>query len=180
MTARSHFTLNHHHGQHPKGPTMKGRLGVLDIDGTLTDFEVAAFGPFAAKTSGREWYGVEITPADPALAARATQHLRGQLPLPPTPNAHTDLELTLGRGLLFPTTEAEKQRALALGRKAASFRGAGLVLLPSGPRAIDLWLRYVDGHGFHSGFARDHDPQAAAAARAARVVEAKADEQAEA
>lgn len=179
MAARSHFTLNHHHGKHPKAPTMKGRLGVLETDGSLVEQEVAAFGPFAAK-SGREWYGLELTPTDPALAARATQMLRGQLPLPPTPNAHADLELTLGRGLLFPATEAEKRRAIAAGRKAPSFRGAGLVLLPSGPRAIDLWLRFVVSHGFHSGFARDHDPAAAAAARAARVIEATADETAEA
>jgi hypothetical protein len=46
--------------------------------------------------------------------------------------------------------------------------GHGLVLLPSGPRYIDLSAWHRPEHSFYSGNAPLHDRAAAAAARAAK------------
>ena len=42
-------------------------------------------------------------------------------------------------------------------------------MVPSGPTAIDLAARKVDGYAFHSGWANLHDPKAAAEARAGKA-----------
>lgn len=163
----SNFTINRNKGAGDKAPTLRGKLTVIDVDGTPVHFEHAAWGPYPPRDGAREYYGVEITPLDPALAARQSQIQNGKLGMPAVPNAPVGVNLDkLGRGVLFETSDEEKKRAEAAGRKVRTYFGSALVLLPSGPRAIDLATRFVASHNFHSGWASHHDPDAAAKARA--------------
>ena len=53
-----------------KPPTLVGKAKVIDSDGTETEFEVAAWGPNAAKTGGPDYYSGTLNPKDPAWRAR--------------------------------------------------------------------------------------------------------------
>ncbi len=166
----SNFTINANRTTGTNAPTLKGKITVIDIDGTAHEFEHAAWGPNAPLTDGkREYYSVAVTPLDPALAARQAQIVAGKLPMPEITNAPEGLKLdVLGRGVLFETNPEERAAAEAAGKKVRTWFGSALVLLPSGPKAIDLAARKVDGYAFHSGWANLHDPKAAAEARAGR------------
>ena len=163
----SNFTINANRATNPNAPTLKGAVTVIDTDGTAVEFEHAAWGPNAAADGKREYHSIVITPKDPALAARQTQIQNGKLPMPEVANAVEGLKLDrLGRGVIFETTPEERAAAEAAGKKVRTYFGSALVLLPSGPRAIDLAARKVEGYAFHSGWANLHDPKAAAEARA--------------
>ena len=166
----SNFTINANRATGANSPTLKGKITVIDIDGTAHDFEHAAWGPNApTDDSKREYYSVTVTPLDPALAARQAQIVAGKLPMTEIANAPEGLKLdTLGRGVLFETTKEERAAAEAAGKKVRTYFGAALVLLPSGLKAIDLAARKVDAHNFHSGWANLHDRKAAAEARSSR------------
>lgn len=163
----SNFTINRSKATSAEAPTLRGRLTVIDVDGTPIEYEHATWGPTAPRDGQREYYGMQITPLDPALAARQSQIQNGKLGMPAVPNAPTGVNLDkLGRGVLFETSEEERKRAEAAGKKVRTYFGSALVLLPSGPRAVDLATRFVLSHNFHSGWASFHDPEAAASARA--------------
>jgi hypothetical protein len=106
-----------------------------------------------------------LNPKDPAWRAR-------QLNTPidgPVRNAIEGFELKQRGALrLFERTDAQIEAARADGKSLPRFYRHGLVLLPSGPRYIDLSAWYRPEHGFYSGNAPLHDPAAARAARAAR------------
>jgi hypothetical protein len=179
-TKYSEFTLNFNprfqrkddEGGHDKSktdkkprPTLIGKAKVIDSDGTETEFEVAAWGPNAAKTGGPDYYSGSLNPKDPAWRARQFNTTVDG----PVRNAIEGFELKqLGTLRLFERTEAEIQAAKANGKSLPRFYGHGLVLLPSGPRYIDLSAWYRPEHGFYSGNAPLHDPAAARAARAAK------------
>ncbi|HEY7309279.1 MAG TPA: hypothetical protein VH643_07990 [Gemmataceae bacterium] len=178
-TKYSEFTLNFNprfrrtDEQHPdergqpekKRPTLIGKAMVIDADGTATEFEVAAWGPNAARTGGPDYYSGTLNPKDPAWRARQlSTTIDG-----PVRNAIEGFELKqLGALRLFERTEADIQAAKANGKSLPRFYGHGLVLLPSGPRYVDLSAWYRPEHGFYSGNAPLHDPAAASAARAAK------------
>jgi hypothetical protein len=163
----SDFTLNFNPGArgNDKAPTLKGKAKVIDGDGTPAEFDVAAWGPNKAQTGGPDFYNVTFTPKDPAHAARQLKtEIDG-----PVRNAIEGFELkTLGSGRLFERTDEEIAKAKAGGKSLPKFYGHGLVLLPSGPRYIDLAAWHRPEHNFYSGNAPLHDPKAAAAARTAR------------
>jgi hypothetical protein len=162
----SNFTLNANRATGPNSPTLRGVVTVIDVDGTPVQFEHATWGPNAGAEGKREYYSIAITPKDPSLAARQAQIVNGRLPLPEIPNPAEGLDLDrLGRGVLFETTAEERAAAEKAGKKVRTYFGSALVLLPSGPRVIDLAARKVEGHDFHSGWANHHDPVAAAKAR---------------
>jgi hypothetical protein len=160
----SQFTLNKNLGAkgNSKAPTMKGSAKVL-IDGSPTEFDVAAWGPNTAQTGGPDYYNVTLDPKDPALNAR---QLKTELKPGDVPNAIQGFELTrLGSGKIFERTEEEIAKARTQGKNLSRFYGHALVLTRAGVRAVDLsaWAR----DGFYSGNANLHDPDAAASARAA-------------
>jgi hypothetical protein len=148
-----------------KPPTLIGKAKVIDSDGTETEFEVAVWGPNAAKTGGPDYYSGTLNPTDPAWRARQlSATLDG-----PVRNAIEGFELKqLGALRLFERPNADIEAAKAGGKALPRFYGHGLVLLPSGPRYIDLSAWYRPKHGFYSGNAPLHDPAAARAARAAK------------
>lgn len=172
----SNFTINANRATGANTPTLKGKITVIDTDGTAHEFEHAAWGPNAPTDAAkREYYSVNVTPLDPALAARQAQILAGKLPMAEVVNAPEGIKLdTLGRGVLFETTPEERAAAAAANKKVRTYFGSALVLLPSGPKAIDLAARKVEGYAFHSGWANLHDPKAAAEARAKRPVDKQA------
>lgn len=171
----SNFTINRNNANGTNTPTLRGKITVIDIDGKPVEFEHAAWGPNAAQGDKREYYSIRITPTDPALAARQAQMQNGNLPMPAVPNPIDGMTMDkIGAGAIFETTEAERQASIAAGKKARSFFGSALVLLPSGPRVIDLAARPVEGYSFHSGWANHHDPVKAAEARAAKQAAAAA------
>jgi hypothetical protein len=162
----SSFTLNFNPGArgNEKAPTLKGASKVLDADGSVTEFEVAAWGPKKASTGGPDFYDVSFAPKDPAQAARQLKtELDG-----PVRNAVQGFELTrLGYGKIFERSDEEVATAKASGKNLPKFYGHVLVQLASGPVAVDLsaWNRGT----FYSGNANLHDPAAAAAARAGKA-----------
>jgi hypothetical protein len=138
---------------------------VVDADSTATEFEVAAWGPNKAQTGGPDFYNVTFTPKDPALAARTLKTEIDE----PVPNAIEGFELTkLGSGRLFERTDDQIAKAKGEGKALPKFYGHGLVLLPSGPRYIDMSAWHRPEHNFYSGNAPLHDRAAAAAARAGK------------
>jgi hypothetical protein len=146
-------------------PTLVGKAKVIDSDGTATEFEVACWGPNTAKTGGPDYYSGTLHPKDPAWRARQMNTTIDG----PVRNAIEGFELKqLGALRLFERTETEIQAAKANGKSLPRFYGHGLVLLPSGPRYIDLSAWYRPEHSFYSGNAPLHDPAAARAARATR------------
>jgi hypothetical protein len=148
-----------------KRPTLVGKAKVIDSDGTATEFEVAVWGPNAAQTGGPDYYSGYLDPKDPALRARQLNTTIDG----PVRNAIEGFELKqLGSLRLFERNDNEIEAAKANGKSLPKFYGHALVLLPSGPRYIDLSAWYRPEHGFYSGNAPLHDPKAAAAARAAR------------
>jgi len=163
----SDFTLNFNPAArgNDKAPTLKGRAKVIDSDGAATEFDVAAWGPNKAQSGGPDFYNVTFTPKDPAHAARQLKtELDG-----PVRNAIEGFELAkLGSGRLFERSDEQIAAAKAQGKSLPRFFGHGLVLLPSGPRYIDLAAWHRPEHSFYSGNAPLHDPKAAAAARAAK------------
>ena len=80
----SDFTLNFNPGArgNEKAPTLKGKSKVIDSDASVTEFEVAAWGPNKAQSGGPDYYNVTFTPKDPALASSA---FLGTRPLPRSP-----------------------------------------------------------------------------------------------
>jgi len=163
----SDFTLNFNPAarSNDKAPTLKGRAKVIDSDGAATEFDVAAWGPNKAQSGGPDFYNVTFTPKDPAHAARQLKtEFDG-----PVRNAIEGFELArLGTGRLFERTDDQVAAAKAQGKSLPRFFGHALVLLPSGPRYIDLAAWHRPEHNFYSGNAPLHDPKAAAAARAAK------------
>jgi hypothetical protein len=163
----SEFTLNFNSGAraNDKAPTMKGKAKVIDDGGG--EFEVAAWGPNKAQSGGPDFYNLTLTPKDPALAARQlkTEMLEGDVP-----NAIEGFELKkLGIGRIFERTAEELNAGKATGKNLPKFYGHALVLLPSGPRYIDVAAWHRPEHNFYSGSAVLHDVEAAAEARAAGV-----------
>lgn len=171
----SEFTVNNAYPKTKDDPSLRGKLVVI-VDGQPVAATWAAFGPYAPSEEGsRHYYRVRITPNDPELAAKQTSIKFGRMPMPDIANANAGLKLdTVGEGVLFATTDAEKADAEQRGVKVRSFFGGALVLTPQGPRAVDLSARHIKGekdgksYDFHSGWASLHDPQAAAEARAGR------------
>ena len=163
----SDFTLNFNPGArgNDKAPTLKGKAKVIDSDGTATEFEVAAWGPNKAQSGGPDFYNVAFTPKDPAQAARQLKtELDG-----PVRNAIEGFELTkLGTGRLFERGDEQIAKAKGEGKSLPKFFGHALVLLPSGPRYIDVSAWHRPEHSFYSGNAPLHDRTAAAAARAGK------------
>lgn len=163
----SDFTLNFNPGArgNEKAPTLKGSAKVIDADGTPTEFDVAAWGPNKAQSGGPDFYNVTFTPKDPAHAARQLKtEIDG-----PVLNAIEGFELTkLGTGRLFERSDEQIATAKAGGKNLPKFFGHGLVLLPSGPRYIDVSAWHRPQHNFYSGNAPLHDRKAAAAARGAK------------
>lgn len=158
--------------QNPNTPTLIGTASVVDADGSRTEFRVAAWGPKQAKTGGPDFYDMDLTPADPAAAARQVEQRRAKQ-LAPVRNAVEGFEISeIGRGKIFERPAAE----LAAHPERPKFWGHGLVQLPSGPSYIDLSLWHrpaskekgANYNDFYSGNAAPHDPKAAAAARAAK------------
>ena len=163
----SDFTLNFNPGArgNDKAPTLKGKAKVIDSDATPTEFDVAAWGPNKAQSGGPDFYNVTFTPKDPAHAARQLKtEIDG-----PVLNAIEGFELTkLGTGRIFERTDDQIAKAKTEGKALPKFYGHGLVLLPSGPRYIDMSAWHRPEHSFYSGNALLHDRAAAAAARAAK------------
>ena len=162
----SEFTLNFNAGArgNDKAPTMKGKTKVI-TDGAASEFDVAAWGPNKAQTGGPDFYNLTLTPKDPALAARQlkTEVADGEIP-----NAIDGFELKkLGSGRMFERTDAELSAGKASGKTLPKFYGHALVLLPAGPRYIDIAAWHRPEHNFYSGNATLHDVEAAAEARAA-------------
>lgn len=171
----SNFTLNKNISKDPRHPTMIGQATIIDIDGTPVQFEHGVWGPNPPKEEGkREYYSLRMTPKDPALAARQQQMVHGRLPTPEVPNARDGyyeaaIAPTIGEGALFERSPEENAKGIADGKKPTSFFGSVVVLLPSGPRAIDIATWFRPEHGFHSGTANHHDPVKARAAREAKA-----------
>ncbi len=163
----SEFTLNFNPGArgNDKAPTLRGKAKVIDTDGAATEFDVAAWGPNKAQSGGPDFYNVTMTPKDPALAARTLKtDLDG-----PVSNAIEGFELTkLGTGRLFERTDEQIGEGKGRGKSLPKFYGHALVLLPSGPRYIDMSAWHRAEHNFYSGNAPLHDRAAAAAARAGK------------
>lgn len=161
----SEFTLNFNPGarSNDKAPTMKGKAKVLDAD-TAIEFDVAAWGPNKAQSGGPDYYNLTLTPKDPALAARQLKtEFDGSVP-----NAIEGFELKkLGSGRIFERTDDDVRAATADGKAPPKFYGHALVLLPTGPRYIDVAAWHRAEHNFYSGNAVQHDSKAAANARAA-------------
>ena len=85
-------------------------------------------------------------------------------------NAIQGFELKkLGTGRMFERTAEELNAGKATGKNLPKFYGHALVLLPSGPRYIDVAAWHRPEHKFYSGSAVLHDVEAAAEARAAGV-----------
>jgi hypothetical protein len=163
----SEFTLNFNSGarSNDKAPTMKGKAKVIDDGGG--EFEVAAWGPNNAQSGGPDFYNLTLTPKDPALAAR---QLKTELADGEVPNAIQGFELKkLGTGRIFERTAEELNGGQATGKSLPKFYGHALVLLPSGPRYIDIAAWHRPEHNFYSGNATVHNVEAAAEARAAGV-----------
>ena len=173
----SNFTINSNRSaaSDPKLPTMRGEATIIDRDGTTVQFEHAVWGPNAPSEEGkREYYSLRMTPKDPALAARQAQMANGRIATPDVPNAPANYNTgtiapKIGQGVLFERTREELEKAAADGKKPTSFFGSVVVLLPSGPRAIDIATWFRAEHGFHSGSANAHDPEKAKAARDAKM-----------
>ena len=161
----SEFTLNFNSGarSNDKAPTMKGKAKVIEDGGG--EFDVAAWGPNKAQSGGPDFYNLTLTPKDPALAAR---QLKTEVAEGDIANAIEGFELKkLGTGRMFERTDEELSAGKATGKNLPKFYGHALVLLPSGPRYIDVAAWHRPEHNFYSGSAVLHDTQAAAEARAA-------------
>lgn len=161
----SEFTLNFNPGarSNDKAPTMKGKAKVLEGD-TPIEFDVAAWGPNTAQSGGPDFYNLTLTPKDPALAAR---QLKTGIDAA-VPNAIDGFELKkLGSGRIFERSDDELRAGTADGKSPPKFYGHALVLLPTGPRYIDVAAWHRPDHNFYSGNAVQHDAAAAASARAA-------------
>src|SRR4029453_3786701 len=105
------------------------------------------------------------TPKDPALAAR---QLRTELKADEGPNAIEGFELKkLGTGRIFKGSDDELKAGE--GKKLPKFYGHALVLLPSGPRYVDIAAWHRPEHNFYSGNATLHDAQGSSEARATGV-----------
>jgi hypothetical protein len=118
-------------------------------------------------TRGPDFYDVPFTPKDPATAAR---QLRTEVPEGSVPNAIEGFELKkLGMGRIFERSADELSAGKAAGKNLPKFYGHALVLLPAGPRYIDIAAWHRTEHNFYSGSATLHDREAAAEARAVGV-----------
>jgi len=162
----SEFTLNFNSGArtNDKAPTMRGKAKVVE-GGAASEFDVAAWGPNTAQTGGPDFYNVTMTPKDPASAAR---QLKTEVPEGSVPNAIEGFEIKkLGSGRIFERTTEEPNAGRATGKNLPKFYGHALVLLPSGPRYIDIAAWHRPEHNFYSGNAKLHDVEAASEARAA-------------
>jgi hypothetical protein len=162
----SEFTLNFNGGAraNDKAPTMKGKTKVI-VDGVASEFDAAAWGPNQAQSGGPDFYNLTLTPKDPALAARQlkTEFVEGDIP-----NAIEGFELKkLGTGRMFERSAEELSAGKDAGKNLPKFYGHALVLLPSGPRYIDIAAWHRPEHNFYSGNATLHDVEAAKEARAA-------------
>jgi hypothetical protein len=164
----SEFTLNFNSAArgNDKAPTLRGKAKVIDAEGSATEFDVAAWGPNKAQSGGPDFYNVTFTPKDPAHAARQLKtELDG-----PVPNAIDGFELSkLGTGRLFERSDEQLAAAKQDGKSLPKFFGHALVLVPSGPRYIDMSAWHRAEHNFYSGNAPLHDRAAAAAARAGKA-----------
>jgi hypothetical protein len=164
----SEFTLNFNPGArgNDKAPTMKGKTKVIDGE-TASEFDVAAWGPNDAQTGGPDFFNLTLTPKDPALAAR---QLKTEITEGDVPNAVAGFEIKkLGTGRIFERNTEELNAGKATGKNLPKFYGHALVLLPTGPRYIDIAAWHRPEHNFYSGNANLHDVEAAADARAAGV-----------
>ena len=162
----SEFTLNFNTGArgNDKAPTMKGKTKVI-ADDVASEFDVAAWGPNKAQSGGPDFYNLSVTPKDPALAAR---QLKTEVAEGDVPNAIEGFEIKkLGTGRIFERTMEELDAGKTAGKNLPKFYGHALVLLPSGPRYIDVAAWHRPEHNFYSGNATLHDVGAAAEARAA-------------
>ena len=162
----SEFTLNFNAGArgNDKAPTMKGKAKVID-GGTASEFDVAAWGPQKAQSGGPDYYNVTLTPKDPATAAR---QLKTEVAEGDVPNAIEGFKIErLGSGRIFERNAEEINAGKATGKNLPKFYGHALVLLPSGPRYVDIAAWHRPEHNFYSGNATLHDTEAAAEARAA-------------
>jgi hypothetical protein len=123
--------------------------------------------PNKAQSGGPDFYNLTLTPKDPALAARQlkTEVVDGEVP-----NPIDGFEIKkLGTGRIFERTTEELNAGKSTGKNLPKFYGHALVLLPSGPRYVDIAAWHRPEHNFYSGSATLHDAEAAAEARAAGV-----------
>lgn len=181
VTPRSSFTLNPRNASTDQSrPKMTGRAEIL-FKGQLVPYTTAAWGPFKSET-GHEYYRLSIRPVDPELAARQDDMANGRTATPRPGNApanYDESKARAGTGALFPTGDEERSAARAKGPDHVRFfYGQAVVLLPDGSTsAIDpsAFGRYAPTDKakttvtWYSGNADHHDPEAAAAARAAKA-----------
>lgn len=176
----SGFSLNPRNAStDPSRPKMTGRAEII-FKGAAIPYTTAVWGPFKSE-GGQEYYRLSIRPADPELAARQDNMANGSLPTPRPSNApanYDESKARAGTGAIFPTSEEERAAARAKGPDhIRMFYGQAVVLLPDGTTsAIDpsAFARYAANDKskstptWYSGNADHHDPDAAAAARAAK------------
>lgn len=158
---------------------MTGRAEI-EFKSQLIPYTTAVWGPYKTE-DGQEYYRLSIRPADPELAARQDNMANGSLPTPRPANApanYDESKARAGTGAIFPTTDDERAKARAKGPDhIRMFYGQAVVLLPDGTTSsIDpsAFARYASNDKskttptWYSGNADHHDPEAAAAARAAK------------
>jgi hypothetical protein len=168
-------------------PVWQGSASVLDTDErdskVPVKFRVAAWGPNTPQSGGRDYYNLRLTTDDPDAFAHmvAEQRARkreagaeGADAPQPVRNKPQGFELKqVGTGIIFQHDPEE----MAANPKLPKFWGYALVQLPSGPSYLDvrLWHRPAGTTpqgkpypAFYSGGLDVHDPQRAAAARAAK------------
>ena len=147
-------------------PTLVGKAKVIDSDGTETEFEAAALGAQRGEDRRPGLLQRHLEPQGPRLA-RAPDECHDSTARSETPSKASSSRSS-ATCACSSAPRAEIQAAKANGKTLPRFYGHGLVLLPSGPRYIDLSAWYRPEHGFYSGNAPLHDPAAARAARAAK------------
>ena len=75
----------------------------------------------------------------------------------------------LGTGRIFERSTEELNAGKSEGKNLPKFYGHALVLLPTGPRYVDIAAWHRPEHNFYSGNATLHDAQGASEARATGV-----------
>ncbi|MBS0242899.1 MAG: hypothetical protein JSS20_12035 [Proteobacteria bacterium] len=182
----SSFSLNPRNASTDQSrPKMTGRAEIV-FHGKLVPYTAAVWGPYTSE-GGQDYYRLSIRPVDPELAAKQDNMANGSLPTPRPVNApvnYDESKARAGTGALFPTSEDERATARTKGPDhIRMFYGQAVVLLPDGSTsAIDpsAFARYAATDkakttpAWYSGNADHHDPEAAAAARAAKTASAPA------